>query len=366
MRGRADSAAMRTLLLAAVSLTLTAAAPFTGKPWLDGPTEAIVSRAGIAVPKRAASMTMKETLEASQQGQGVDTVAQYESTENHIDGTAYIFFNSYADAALSAIATDRAIKVRFGPDVHLADERVVAAGGVAGSTIRRIYEGGVNKNGAPIITTAAFMHAGQWTVVLRVSSPVNYRAEAEKALDALIAGVRFKAVNPPQPATVPAFGDPCPGPVKDARFRRSTGADALAAGLLGGSIMTEQETGKKSTLDMHNFPDNGARKLCARGNVEGLLILGDAANKDRVALALIDDAGGILSVEPQLIGGGYQVKRYGIGFAEVLGNFDRMPTDAQLGAIHTGKDTKGGQVISRTVLHPEGGADVQVDPSLFK
>jgi hypothetical protein len=184
------------------------------------------------------------------------------------------------------------------------------------------------------------------------------------------------------PATAFKLAGPCPAPnEKPARFLgdKASNTNAMFASLLGGSITVKDETKGTVTVEAPPlaFPRNGASTLCIRGKVEAgnrgpLAMLAPASADDgQIALVLLDDAGGTIAVEPLLllgkdIGKGFVVKHYGIGFVDVLGSFDRMPNQAQLGAIIGGTDTHGAMVRSSTSFTPDGKTTIHIDPSNLK
>src|SRR3569832_2174533 len=186
-----------SLILAALPSAAQNAPP-QGAWKLDGEVVR-VGNAGIALPVKAGILALGRTMEASEKGKGIDDVAQYTSESGETTGTAYVYFTTYADAALASLATDRAIRLRFGPDGTLSSETLTAAGNVPSAAIRRVYEKAV-VDGRPTVTLAAFVRAVSWMVVFRVSAPAGDRAKAEEALDALIAGLRFDGSAKPIPA----------------------------------------------------------------------------------------------------------------------------------------------------------------------
>jgi len=342
---------------------------------------ATVTAGGIGVPVRAGSVSLSKTGEASQKGKSIDTVAQYESEDRKVFATIYIFYATYADTALATWATDRAIRERFGTRVSLVSDTVAAAGGVPQAATRRIYDQAELEPGEPLVTAAGFVRAGRWMTAIRVSGPVDRRADVEGALDALLAGMRFDGKDKPMPAAPLKLAAACPlSDEKRAHFLgdKASGSNALFASLTGGSILVKDET--KGTVTEQApplaFPRNGISTLCVRGKVDTgrrtLDVLAPASADDgQIALVLLDDAGGIIAVEPSLllgkdIGKGFVVKHYGIGFVDVLGSFDRMPNLAQLGAIIGGSDTQGATVRSSTIFTPDGKSTIQINSSTLK
>ena len=95
--------------------------------------------------------------------------------------------------------------------------------------------------GKPLTTTAAYVRAGRWVVVLRVTGPSARHAEIESGLDALLAGMRFATTAKPLEAAIPTMAAPCPAdderPAKPLRKSKDSAANALVASLFGGSTM---------------------------------------------------------------------------------------------------------------------------------
>jgi len=373
------------IFLAAVLMALAAPASAQISPddgaWKVKGDLATVTAGGIGIPVKAGSVSLSQTGEASQKGKGVDNVAQYESDDRKVFATIYIFYATYADTALATWATDRAIHERFGANVLLLSDTVVAAGGMPRAAMRRIYDKGELEPGKPLITAAGFVRAGSWMVAVRVSGPAARGTEVEGALDALLSGMRFDGKDKPMPAAPLKLAAPCPASdEKPAHFLgdKASNTNALIASLMGGSITLKDEA--KGTVTEQApplaFPHNGTSTLCVRGRVDTgrrtIDVLAPASADDgQVALVLLDDAGGTIAIEPVLLlgkdlGKGFVVKHYGIGFVDVLGSYDRIPNLAQLGAIIGGSDQHGSLIRSNTVFTPDGKSTINIDPNVLK
>lgn len=371
---------MRNILSAALMMI---AAPVSAQQgadegaWKVSNDLAKVTASGIAIPVKAGGVSLSKTAEASLRGKGVDNVAQYESEDQKVFATIYIFYATYADTALATWATDRAIRERFGLNVQLVSDTVAAAGGVPGTATRRIYDKAELETGKPLATVAGFVRAGSWMVALRVTGPAARRAEVEGSFDALLNGMRFEGKNKPMEATPFHMSAPCPPPEeKPAKFLgdKKSGSNALFSSMMGGSIMLDDGT-KGTVTEMKPplaFPRNGVSALCVRGQVDTgrrkLDVLQPASADDgQVALVLLDDAGGTISVEPlPFLGKGFVVKHYGIGTVDVLGSFDKIPNLAQLGAILSGVDTHGATIRSSTTFTPDGNSTIHIDTNILK
>ncbi|MGY4396319.1 hypothetical protein ACVWZA_001499 [Sphingomonas sp. UYAg733] len=366
--------------LTAILLAAAGAAPVTAQnapqgAWKTDSKRAIIVSAGISIPTQAASLSLVKTGEASQNGSGIDNVAQYASEDGAIEATAFIFYTSYADAALASLGTDNAIRQRFSPALVLGSETLIAAGGVPRAAIRRVYEKGELEPGKPLTTTAAFVRAAGWQIVIRASGPAARRVDIEAALDALVGGLAFDGKSKPMEALPIKIEATCPAaesrPAKRLKKNKDSDADMLIAGLLGGAIKLESKD-KPDDPGMISFPRNGASPICVRGTASAgnrtFRILQPVEPDDDGMRLLIqtDDAGGVLAIEPQLLGEGYRVKRYGIGFVDVLGGFQTLPNATQIGAIIDGSDRIGATVLSRSSFTPDGKSNITINSDTFR
>jgi hypothetical protein len=138
--------------------------PTADTGWIDeAPAPPTVRRAGIGVPRAAGSLRLGSVH--TYDTKGLDTVAQYASADEAISGSAFVYYPSLADTGLTFLATDATIRRRFGPGTRIAEDRLVAVGGVAEAGRRVIYAGGSDGLRS---TAATFIRAGGWIIVLRV------------------------------------------------------------------------------------------------------------------------------------------------------------------------------------------------------
>lgn len=120
-----------------------------------------------------------------------------------------------------------------------------------------------------------------------------------------------------------------------------------------------------------SFPSNGATPACLRA----LIPVGDStipllqpageASPD-IVVALVNDAGTVVTSERVLLGKGYTTKIYAVAQMDTLPAFETLPTADQIGAIINGKDRKGGAVQSRTVVKADGSTSVNISSDMFK
>lgn len=366
----------RTLLaLAAFACASAAQAQEQALPegaWAASDDRITLTAAGISLPRDLGPVSLASTGEFSHKGEGVDNFAQYANEDKSIQATAYIYLPAYADAALTAFMTDRAIFNRFGAETKRVDIRSVDISRHPGAAIRSIYS---LPKGEP--SAAAFVRVDGWIVKLRVTSLGAGRAEATAAvLDRMIAGLRVgdDAVVPPaRPLVVSDCPTPPAEPAKLVKLEgKDAGTSALAATMIGGSLFSANKKSDKSAKPaFFAFPKNGADAVCLRGiikigenNIPVLQPAGEAS--PGILLAPINDAGLMATSERALIGKGYVTKIYAVAQADTLGTFQTLPTGEQIGAILKGEDKDGGARVSRIVLKAGGNTEIQVNSSLFK
>lgn len=180
----------RTLLaLAAIACASAAHAQEQALPqgaWAASDDRITLTAAGISLPRDLGPVSLSSTGEFSRKGEGVDNFAQFSNEAETIQGTAYIYLPTYADAALTAYMTERVILERFGEGTTRIAQSSVPAAGRDGIVIRNLYRTG---DGRP--TTAAFLRVGGWIVKLRATGlrPGTSEAEVTAVLDALIGGI---------------------------------------------------------------------------------------------------------------------------------------------------------------------------------
>lgn len=290
--------------------------------WTPTDTALRANAAGIALPQTVAGLSLSKSGELSNGGKGVDNYAQYLSEDGAIQATLYVYMPSYADAALAAYMTDKAVMERFGTKTRRTAYAGAAAGGRQGTAIRAVYDDAAD---GALTTGAAFVHAGRWMVKLRVTGPSERRKEVLAGLDGMLAGLRF---DDPQSlhAAAPAEFAPCP--VTD-------GADAR---LTSAAPVTETAT--------LSVPHDGAGRLCVRGAVETAEghydMLQQAGVQGGAILVPVDDAGTLLAVDPAGKGG-YRLSIHSVGQTDLYGLYDKIPSARQIAAILEGKDPQTAQ-----------------------
>lgn len=337
-----------------------------GGAWRAKGNTISVKAAGITLPDRAGATALTKTGEFSNQGIGIDNYAQYKSDDGKVFATAYVYRTTYADAALAAYATDLAVRDRFGSDVKLASQSVVPAAGQPRGAIRSVYTQAVLK-GDPLVTTSAFIRVDGWVVKLRASGPAERGDEVTAALDALIDGlavVRKATVFAASPLVIAA---PCPAIAGDEAklvTGEDTMGDALLGGTSGGSVAPTDKKG--NTTAAPTFPANGATEACVRGTLtvgqRGIDLLQPAGEADPgIVLAVLNDAGSVLSIERSLLGQNYTVKSYTVAQVEVRGALDRIPPLAQLQGWLASDNAAPLAVRSRTSFVANGDSTIEIN-----
>ncbi|MGH6617307.1 hypothetical protein [Sphingomonas sp.] len=338
--------------LVAIALFLSAPAIAAEKPllsWQASGDRIAMPTAHLSLSKTAGSAVMTKTDEFSHKGEGLDNVAQFETPDRKIFGTAYVYLPAYPDAALTAYQTDKSIRDRFGA-VTFTDQSVVASDGHPGTVIRLVYSDGraekVN-GGEPVATAAAFLRVSGWIVKLRASGPAERRSEVIAVLDGLIAGLRFDKGAYVHPVGLFQLAPPCPAADRPAALspktdKTSTRALGAAIGLSAAII---DPKGKKDDLP-RPFPNNGLQQACVRGTIKygdsSIDLLQPVGSADPSAIVgVINDAGSMLVIEKALIPPGYDFKTTQIGVANIYGSYDAIPSVTQINALFSGTATEG-------------------------
>ncbi len=335
-------------------------------PWRSKGDTITIKAARLTLPKKAGTTSLTKTGESSSQGRGIDNFAQYESPDGKVFATAYVYRATYADTALSAYATDLAVRSRFGSGVKLASQSVMPAAGQASGAIRMLYAQAVLK-GDTLATAAAFVRVDDWLVKLRATGPEARAAEVTASLDALISGLSVDRKATVFAASPLTFADPCPAnDMTDAKLAtgKDANADLIFAGLTGGSIAFGSD--KRASTTPPAFPANGATPVCVRATLvmgERRIDLLQAAGEREpaTALAVFGDNASILSVERSMLGTGYTIKSYAIGEVMVRGSLDRIPSPTQLQGWLTSDNAAPLAVRSRTSFLADGKTTTTID-----
>ena len=330
--------------------------------WLQSDTSVALVPARIAFPRTAGSMRVTQTGEISNQGQGIDNVAQYRSPDGEVIGTAYIYYPGMPHAGLSAYATDQGIRANSPTPVREVRRAVVAAGGVPDAAIRVDYE---NYRGG-YASSAAFIKAGRWIIKLRVSAPGARSAEAEANMTALLNGIRFGAANPAR-AAAPIEVSACPAgeAQRDAALLPDPpGAEIAAHALLAtfdGGGMDATEEGRLRPLPsrvpgqlcLSSRPTVGRSPVAILRGADGEPLSIDGRTR---LIAIISDAGEWLEVVHARNLGRYVMLYHNLGSTLMLGGYDSVPSDRQIEALLSNpQQNDGGRVRVPVTLRPNRG-----------
>lgn len=333
---RALSLVSALLVLSAPALAL---ASDEVEAWTPTQDALRANAAGIALPQTVAGLSLSKSGEASNGGKGIDNYAQYLSGDGAVQATLYVYLPSYADAALAAYMTDKAVMERFGTKTRRTSYGAAAAGHHPGTAIRAVYDDAAD---GALTTAAAFVHAGRWIVKMRVTGPSDRRSEVLAGLDGMIANLAFD--DPASlHAAAPVAITPCPaGEGRDARL---TGAAPHAA--------------DKGDITL---PRDGQGGLCLRGTVETAdgryEMLQQAGVEDGAIIVPMDDTGSLLAFDPAPGQSGYRLSMHSLGQTDFYGVYDRVPSARQIAAIIDGKDPQTAQAETSTAYAANGEATV--------
>ncbi|HEX7782119.1 MAG TPA: hypothetical protein VF509_04875 [Sphingobium sp.] len=333
-------------LLAAMVLPATVHAALSNADegaWTSGDDGLRASAAGITLPQSAGSLSLTKSGEISEQGEGLDNYAQFASGDGVIQATAYVYMPSYADAAISAYMTDKAIHEHFGPQTRRTAYGATAAGRYRNAAIRSVYNGADGQ----LVTEAAFIHAGRWMIKLRVTGPVDRAQDVKFGMDALLGGMQFDKDAVP---TQVAARDVGPCPVTDGP----------------GARIVKDRTAAQDQIGDLAFPHDGRDILCVRGTVQ----VGDAsydmlqATGDGLhspVLVPLNDAGKVMRFDHMPAGDGYRLTVHQVGRTDVYGAYDRIPTRQQIAAIIDGSDKMGATLLQSTAHAADGRATISTN-----
>jgi hypothetical protein len=349
---------MRLLHIIAAAAVAFLPASAWGEAWLRSGERLSVPAAGLSFPVKAGTLSVTETSEASRSGDGVDNVAQYKSPDQAVFATLFVYMPSYADAALAAYELDKVVHDHYAP-AHLASSAIVPAGGISEGAIRRVYIDAVDGKFA---TTAAILKAGRWIAVIRVSGPMERRAEVEAGLDALLAGLAASAARVDPVAELKVSDCPAPA-IKEAKHKRlqieglDLGNDAIGQALIDATLAA----GAADKAGKPPFPEsiarNGRAAVCVRermnvaGNVIDLMQPAGDTARPAAIIGVVNDAG--RTIEMERSGKLYMVRLHDVAATDNYGGFDNPLTPAQITAILKG-DRSAPPVSSKTAYKADG------------
>ncbi|MDO7833787.1 hypothetical protein Q4610_01895 [Sphingobium sp. HBC34] len=310
------------LVSAIMSLTAPALAQAAAEAWTPTQSAIRADAAGIALPQTIAGLSLSKSGEASHGGRAVDNYAQYLSQDGTIQATLYVYMPTYADAALAAYMTDKAVMERFGAQTRRTAYASAPVAGRPGRAIRAVYDHAAD---GALTTAAGFVHAGRWIVKIRITGPAERRAAVLAGLDGMLDGL---TVDDPTSlhATAPARFAACPA--QDA-------SDARLAPVSDSEEAMPQEV---------RIPRDGKDALCIRGAVttaDGRYdMLQQAGRNDGAIIVPVDDSGTVLAFDPATGGAGYKLSIHMVGQTDLYGVYDKVPSPGQIAAILDGKDSQ--------------------------
>lgn len=277
--------------------------------WITTSDAVRAGRAGLSLPQQIVGLTVIKTGDIS----GTDSYAQYTSYDDVVQATVFIYKPGFADTAIAALGTERALIDRFGQNTRRISQTVTSAGGKDRVALRTIYSGADGQ----LVLAAAFIRSGDWIVKLRVTATAERLADVEAGLDGLLKAVRFDASANVRTANL------------------VTVSDCSAAGSVAAAVPNAA------------FPRDGADALCRRGLVQvgkATFEMLQPTGRDATAMLVpIDDAGGLLRFDRAVDGQGYRMTRYGDGANGTPAHFAALPDARQIAAILSGGDAKTGR-----------------------
>lgn len=328
--------------------------------WVESAARIASVPARTAFPRQAGSLALTGTRDMSNGAEGMDSTAQYRSADGEIIGTIYVYLPGLAHSGLASYATQRGILHSSPSPVRLLRSETVDAGGLRDIAIRDDYENFRGDNAA----SAAFIKAGRWQIKIRVTGPMARAPEVDAAMDAFLAGIEFGRQNPGQ-APFPIRVTECSegDGQQDARLLPDPeGAEIAAYTFLGtfdggGNLATNPDGAR------NGLPSRVPQEMCLSGNAQvgksRIPILrgrdGDPISIDgRTRLvAIISDSGMWIEVVHAANLGRYVMLYHEIGSTSLLGSFDAVPSDRQIGELLENPQGEIGRVRSRVIFRPD-------------
>ncbi|MBX3561863.1 MAG: hypothetical protein KF780_08620 [Sphingomonas sp.] len=316
--------------------------------------------ASISAPDRIGGLRFDRATEGQDYASGLDSAVRYQSADRQVFATLYVYTPNLAHAGLTAFTTDYFIHYIAESAPRVIGQTVVSAGGQADSAIRIDY---ANFRGS-LASSAAFLKVGQWIVKLRVSGPEARRAEVDRAMNALLDGLRFAGqARPPEPLVPQACGEASPAP--RASLLASDALIATEEAIIGVAENDDdaRESDGPALLTPRFGPAWCLSSLVRAGDMRfpvlRSLMPADGARKRSVLIVPISDSGRLLEVVQTNQAGRFVLFDHRIGRTLLLGAFDGVPTDAQIGDILAGGD-QGSQRI-RAVIDRVVGGDANIN-----
>jgi hypothetical protein len=354
------------LVVASGGTPASTAAPAANPDWQTTATSLVFAPAHVALPRRAAIVSLTQTGEGTHRGEHIDNVAQFESPDRQIFATLFVFTPALPDPRLVAIGIDNAVHIQSGAGLEAGPPRLVSAAGVPGAAILRSYR---HFRGT-LASAAAVIRSGRWIVAVRVSGPDARRDEVEATATAFLDGISFEGAARPQPSSSADTAEcEAEGHQRDARLLPPTSMQNL---LLMTVMVDLPDLAEHS--DSPRRPPRPASPpvsvLCISsrlhiGNMTVPVVRESGPQGNGGAVyAILDDAGGLFEVSaftsPFADSRSFQLYQRMIGRTEILGNFDRLPTDAQLAEILGDPNHRARHIIAAVSIDVDGHRNVEI------
>jgi hypothetical protein len=358
------------LLLGASALA--AEAPPTNPPGASGPPANFWSQAGdritftparISFPSQAGTTFLQRSQEFSHPGEGLDNALQFQTPDEQVFATIYIYYPGLSHSGLSALATDNALRSQENSGLRLLRSASVVAGGTDNAAVRMDYSG-YRQN---LASSAAFIKVGRWLVKIRVSGPEARRAEVEAAMDALLAGVRFEGDAHPRPAAPLSIRD-CGTEMgeRTAQMIAQPDVEVAAFALLGtfdgAGVEARDETHGGTSILPPRFRTHWCRPLHQDsrvyradpsehegGPIDGRSLIFMPVNDAGTTMELVETNRHV-----------FLLLYHEIGRTLLLGAYDGPPSDQQIAAILSGADEPGSRIRAAIVLRPGRGEEIHI------
>lgn len=334
--------------------------------WARADDRITFTAAGVSFPERAGVTELRQTSEASRQGQGVDNVLQFESPDRQIFATVYVYYPGLPHAGLTAFMTDRAIHLQS-RNLRELGLRVTGAGGHQNVAIRGDYAG--FRDG--LSSSAAFIKLGRWIVKLRVSGPDSRQREVDSAMTALLDGIRFEGRLQPRAAT--------PFQVSECENAAPTAARTLAteaAHVMEDSIIAVMDAAGDEARDPEgNRLDPLPARLGTRWCRSAQLNIGDSSyavlrtlpadhgggvGGRSVLVVPISDSGMTLELVETHTPGRFTLFLHEIGRTTVFGSYDGTLSDEQVAGVLSGSDPDARRIRASVDHLPNGNSSINL------
>ena len=355
------------LILGASAAAMAQDRPAPADPWArTGDRIALVS-AAISFPETAGPVSFRESSDLGGRAEGVDNVLQFISDDRQVFATAYVYYPGLAHAGLTAFVTDDVIRLNSGSEFRSLGRRIVSAGGHEGVAIRSDYSGVREDRWA---SSAAFMKVGRWIVKLRVSGPQTRQSDVDRAMTALLDGIRFDGRLQPR-AAVPLEISECRAtPDVPGRIVPSEPAQVMEFAIIG----TLDGAGGDARDERGNPVEPGPARMGTSWCQSSRLRIGNSAvtvlravpngaggiGGRSVLIVPIGDAGTTLEIVRLTDSNRFVALYHQIGRTTVLATYDGPLSDDQVAAILSGSDSEATRIRASVQHLPNGNTNINV------